>query len=106
MKTLTEDMIRVTNSSIGKNGRMVRDRPHQAFVGHVMLKDARGRPRRFSSRSKATKAAKLFIANYNQETIHAHLRTFTPMCIASMGCLCAGHARGNPSTDACDTREP
>lgn len=28
-----------------------------------------------------------------------------PSCAASMGCLCAGHARGNPATDACDTRE-
>lgn len=28
-----------------------------------------------------------------------------PPCVSSMGCLCAGHARGNPATVACDTRE-
>jgi hypothetical protein len=68
---LTEDMIRVTNSSIGMDGHVVRDRPHQAFIGHHMLKDARGRPRRFSSRSAATKAAKLFITEHNQTCINS-----------------------------------
>lgn len=28
-----------------------------------------------------------------------------PVCLASMGCLCAGHARGNDASAACDTRE-
>ncbi len=28
-----------------------------------------------------------------------------PRCAASMGCLCAGHARGNPASAACDTSE-
>lgn len=28
-----------------------------------------------------------------------------PACAQSMGCLCAGHARGNPAGDPCDTRE-
>jgi len=28
-----------------------------------------------------------------------------PPCAAAMGCLCAGHARGNPADAACDTRE-
>lgn len=28
-----------------------------------------------------------------------------PACAASMGCLCAGHARGNDADAACDTRE-
>lgn len=28
-----------------------------------------------------------------------------PPCAASMGCLCAGHARGNSATAPCDTRE-
>lgn len=28
-----------------------------------------------------------------------------PACAASMGCLCAGHARGNPADAACDTSE-
>ena len=28
-----------------------------------------------------------------------------PPCAASMGCLCAGHARGNPADAACDTTE-
>lgn len=28
-----------------------------------------------------------------------------PACAASMGCLCAGHARGNAADAACDTRE-
>lgn len=29
----------------------------------------------------------------------------TPPCAASMGCLCAGHARGNPASAPCDTSE-
>lgn len=29
----------------------------------------------------------------------------TPPCAAAMGCLCAGHARGNPASAACDTSE-
>lgn len=28
-----------------------------------------------------------------------------PACATSMGCLCAGHARGNLATDECDTNE-
>lgn len=28
-----------------------------------------------------------------------------PLCARSMGCLCAGHARGNPASAACDTTE-
>lgn len=28
-----------------------------------------------------------------------------PACAEAMGCLCAGHARGNPADVACDTRE-
>ncbi|HVZ20423.1 MAG TPA: hypothetical protein VG871_05140 [Vicinamibacterales bacterium] len=28
-----------------------------------------------------------------------------PPCAASMGCLCAGHARGNAASAPCDTRE-
>lgn len=28
-----------------------------------------------------------------------------PACAASMGCLCAGHACGNPASDPCDTSE-
>lgn len=28
-----------------------------------------------------------------------------PLCFVAMGCLCAGHARGNPVDAACDTNE-
>lgn len=28
-----------------------------------------------------------------------------PPCALEMGCLCAGHARGNPTSAACDTSE-
>jgi hypothetical protein len=28
-----------------------------------------------------------------------------PLCVLAMGCLCAGHARGNPADEPCDTRE-
>jgi hypothetical protein len=28
-----------------------------------------------------------------------------PPCAASMGCLCAGHARGQPADAPCDTAE-
>lgn len=30
---------------------------------------------------------------------------YAPACVASMGCLCAGHARGNAASAACDTSE-
>ena len=30
---------------------------------------------------------------------------YRPLCLKSMGCLCAWHARGNPPTEACDARE-
>lgn len=33
------------------------------------------------------------------------VRLQVPRCAASMGCLCAGHARGNDVLAACDTRE-
>jgi hypothetical protein len=32
-------------------------------------------------------------------------RAKVPACVESMGCLCAGHARGNAGQDACDTSE-
>ena len=28
-----------------------------------------------------------------------------PLCVHAMGCYCAGHARGNKASEACDTRE-
>jgi len=28
-----------------------------------------------------------------------------PQCAIAMGCLCAGHAQGNPASAACDTNE-
>jgi hypothetical protein len=28
-----------------------------------------------------------------------------PLCAQAMGCLCAGHARGNKASEPCDTRE-
>jgi hypothetical protein len=31
--------------------------------------------------------------------------TAEPRCLKTMGCLCAGHARGNPASAACDTSE-
>jgi len=39
------------------------------------------------------------------DRIDAKPRTETPPCAAFMGCLCAGHARGNPACDPCDTSE-
>lgn len=33
------------------------------------------------------------------------VRLNVPPCLASMGCLCAGHARGNPASAPCDTSE-
>lgn len=32
-------------------------------------------------------------------------RADVPPCAAAMGCLCAGHARGNSASEACDTTE-
>ena len=28
-----------------------------------------------------------------------------PLCVKAMRCYCAGHARGNPASEPCDTRE-
>lgn len=28
-----------------------------------------------------------------------------PLCVQAMGCLCAGHARGNDASEPCDTSE-
>ena len=28
-----------------------------------------------------------------------------PLCVRAMRCYCAGHARGNPASEPCDTRE-
>lgn len=36
---------------------------------------------------------------------HAPAETAIPLCAATMGCLCAGHARGNSADAPCDTRE-
>ena len=36
---------------------------------------------------------------------HAHRDEIPPPCASAMGCLCAGHARGNPYYEPCDTRE-
>lgn len=103
---LTEDMIRITTASIGASGRAVRERALVVYVGHHTLKDARGRQRRFTRRSTAFTAAKAFIAEHNQVDMQASLRdSALPACAASMGCLCAGHARGNPASAACDTTE-
>ena len=35
------------------------------------------------------------------KTVHKAL----PLCVQAMGCYCAGHARGNPASETCDTRE-
>lgn len=39
------------------------------------------------------------------EIVDNALARETPPCAASMGCLCAGHARGNPASTLCDTSE-
>ncbi len=64
-KPLTEDMIRITRDSIGANGRMVRDKPFKAWVGHHGVRDARGCARRFASWSSARSAAREFIGEHN-----------------------------------------
>lgn len=97
MNKLTDDMIRITSDAIGANGRAVQNRNLVVYIGHHALKDKRGRQRRFESRNAARAAARAFIAEHNQTNI--------PACVASMGCLCAGHARGNPVGDACDASE-
>jgi hypothetical protein len=38
-------------------------------------------------------------------TVHKRLREGLPPCVLAMKCYCAGHARGNPASEACDTRE-
>lgn len=97
MNKLTEDMIRVTRDPSGASGRLIRDRVLIVYVGHHALKDKRGRQRRFGRDGAARRAARAFIAEYNQ--------THIPACVLSMNCLCAGHARGIPANEACDTTE-
>lgn len=96
---LTESMIRVTNKSIGADGRIVRDRPLHVFVDRYALKDARGRLRRFGRRGAAYKAAREFIEEHNQRELE-----LCP-CVASMGCLCVCHAAGMEASEPCDTSE-
>lgn len=96
---LTESMIRVTTSTIGASGHALRDRPLRVFVSHHMLRDERGRPRRFARRSSAYKAAREYIAEHNQRELQ-----LCP-CVASMGCLCICHAAGMESEEPCDTSE-
>ncbi len=69
MQRLTEDMIRITTYSIGATGRAVRDRKLVVFVGNHMLKDARGRQRRFAFPRTARAAARAFIAEHNQTAL-------------------------------------
>lgn len=45
------------------------------------------------------------LAPSESERIAAGAAQGVPPCLASMGCLCAGHARGNPASVACDTSE-
>lgn len=40
-----------------------------------------------------------------KQRIAAGERLGIPACAASMGCLCWGHASGNPASAACDTTE-
>lgn len=40
-----------------------------------------------------------------EDTTMPRAQNAPPPCLASMGCLCAGHARGNSATAACDTSE-
>jgi len=97
---LTDAMIRVTNASIGANGRAVRDRPFVVYIhGHLTLKDKRGSQRRFASRGAAYKAAREYIAEHNQRELE-----LCP-CVASMGCLCVCHAAGMDASQPCDTSE-
>lgn len=47
-----------------------------------------------------------FQADRLQLEINAHAeRANLPPCAASMGCLCAGHARGDDASAPCDTTE-
>lgn len=96
---LTESMIRVTTSSIGSGGHCVRGRPLVVYVGHQLLKDTRGRQRRFALRGSAYKAAREYIAEHNQRELE-----LCP-CVASMGCLCVCHAAGMDASEPCDTSE-
>jgi hypothetical protein len=35
----------------------------------------------------------------------ARQRAALPQCVLAMQCYCAGHARGNPANEPCDTTE-
>jgi hypothetical protein len=49
--------------------------------------------------------AKRKLKKSTRQRVARGVAKFMPPCLRSMGCLCAGHARGNPANAACDTSE-
>ncbi len=70
---LTEDMIRIVKCSIGANGHAVRGRNLVVFIDDHMLKDARGRWRRFERQGAARAAARKYIVEQNQLSMQADI---------------------------------
>lgn len=64
------DEIRVRRDSIGYDGRAKHDRPFIVYVGEHLLKDAKNRPRRFSSHAKAAEAARAWLVSMSQALPH------------------------------------
>lgn len=58
----------------------------------------------YSTKSSAKRAAQRWLEKTLDESAGEPDEPIPP-CAAAMGCLCAGHARGNPADVACDTRE-
>ena len=55
--------------------------------------------------SKAKGGVTLEACSVCEKAKRRRLRQAVPPCAASMGCLCAGHAHGNPATAPCDTSD-
>lgn len=66
------------------------------------LADARMRLERDGGRSELRRVVEQGAIDRLRDNI---LSLYVPLCLKSMGCLCAAHARGYPPTDGCDTRE-
>jgi hypothetical protein len=53
----------------------------------------------------ARKLRRTWERRYEALWLESQSRPPIPPCAATMGCLCAGHARGNDANAPCDTRE-
>lgn len=84
------------------------DEAHEAFM-HLVNRGARRYYKEFGSDGEwygtFSMAARRAVATAMVDDFEAECLAPIPPCAASMGCLCAGHARGNDANAPCDTSE-